>query len=63
MPLLLKVRDIAWDPSENSCMRDIDSTLSHHFYQVSQAELVGDVSTDAEDNDDTSKATTVEESR
>jgi hypothetical protein len=43
-------------------MRDIDSTLSHHFYQITVAELVGDVPTDAEKNDDTIKVTTVEES-
>jgi hypothetical protein len=31
-------------------MRDINSALSHHFYQVSIAELISDVPSDAEDD-------------
>jgi hypothetical protein len=32
-------------------MRDIYSALSHHFYQVSIAELISDVPSYAEDDD------------
>ena len=32
-------------------MRDINSSLGHHLDQVTVAELVGDVSSDAENND------------
>ncbi len=32
-------------------MRDIDSALSHHLDQVSIAEFVGDIPTDAENDD------------
>ena len=41
----------------------VDSSLAHYFDQVTIAELVGDVPTDAENNDDTIKVTTTEESR
>jgi hypothetical protein len=31
-------------------MRNINSALSHHFYQVSTAELISDVPSDTEDD-------------
>ena len=32
-------------------MRDIDTALSHHLYQVSIAKLVSDIPADAENDD------------
>jgi hypothetical protein len=44
-------------------MRDINSTFVHHFYQITRAEIISDVPTDTENNDDTLKVTAAEESR
>jgi hypothetical protein len=48
---LLKFRDIALNPSEDSGMRDIDSALSPHLDQIAVAQFVGDIPTDTENDD------------
>jgi hypothetical protein len=50
IPLLLELRDVALDPSEDGSMGEIDATFSHHIGKVAIAELVGDVPADAENN-------------
>ena len=48
IPLLLKLRDVALDPSEDGRMGENDATLSHHISKVAIAELIGDIPADAE---------------
>jgi len=43
IPLLLELGDKALDPSQNSCMSQINSALSHHIAEVTVAELVSDI--------------------
>jgi hypothetical protein len=42
-------------------MRDSDTACSHHFYQVTIAQFVGDVPTDTENDDRTIEMATTEE--
>lgn len=49
-PVFLELWDVALDPSQDCGVRDIDSALSHHFYQVAIAELVGNIPADTEND-------------
>ena len=51
VPALLELRDIVLDPSEDCCMRDSDSALGHHLDEVAVAQLIGDIPSDAENDD------------
>jgi hypothetical protein len=51
IPALLKLRDEALNPSQDSSVRDIYYALDHHLHQVSVAKLVSDLPTDAENDD------------
>lgn len=55
VPPLLELRDIALDPSEDCCMRDSDTALGHHLDEVAVAQHVGDIPSDAENDDDAIK--------
>jgi hypothetical protein len=61
-PLFLKLRNITLDPSKDCCLGYVDSSHVHHLDQITIAEFVGDVPTNAENDDDTIKVTTTEES-
>ena len=60
-PPLRELRDGALDPSRNGCMRDIDTALSHQLYQVAVAQLISDVSSDAENDDGAIKVATMKQ--
>lgn len=49
------------DPSEDCCMREIDSSLGHHLDEVAVAQLVGDIPSDAENDDGTIEVAATEE--
>lgn len=42
-------------------MREIDSTLGHHLKEVAVAQLIGDIPSDAENDDDAIKMAALEE--
>jgi hypothetical protein len=50
-PAPLELRNVALDPSQDSGVGDIDTALGHHVYQITIAELVCDIPTDAENDD------------
>jgi hypothetical protein len=51
LPPLLELRDVALNPSEDRCMRDIDTALGHHLHQVTVAKFVVDVPSNTENDD------------
>ena len=58
---LLELRDVALDPSEDCRMRDSDSALGHHLDEVAVAQLIGDIPSDAENDDCAIKVATMKE--
>lgn len=60
-PVLLKVGDIALNPSESSRAGDADAPLGHHLHQVPIAKFVCDLPTGAENNDGTMEAANTED--
>jgi hypothetical protein len=50
-PILLELRYIVLNPSKDCCMREIDPSLGHHLDEVAVAQPVGDIPSDAENND------------
>jgi hypothetical protein len=41
LQLLLEFRNIALDPSKDSCMSQVNAALGHHFAQITVTVLVG----------------------
>ena len=50
IPLLLKFGNVRLDPSQDGCVRELDTACSHHSAQVTVAELVGDIASQAEND-------------
>jgi hypothetical protein len=63
IPALLELRDIALDPSQDCCMRGIDPSLGHHLNEIAAAQLVGDIPSDAENDDDVIEVATAKQWR
>jgi hypothetical protein len=51
LPALLELWDITLDPSQDCSMRESDTALGHHLYQVVVAKFVGNVPSNTEDDD------------
>ena len=62
-PALRKLGDIALDPPEDCCMRDSDTALGHHLDEVAVAQLIGDIPSDAENNDCAVEVSTTKQGR
>jgi hypothetical protein len=50
-PALLKLWDVALDPSQNCGVRYVYSALGHHPHQISIAEFVSDIPSHTENDD------------